>query len=146
MQHSERGQSVDAKAAKPDLWIERDSALHLIAGRRVSDGRVVFPMPQGGEAENYTPLELPPTGALWSFTVQRFQPKSPFVGATTAPFAPYAVGYVEFPGLVIVEGRIVIDDFENLKIGMPMRVVTDQLVSADSARTIFAFSTADAIQ
>lgn len=95
----------------------------LIGGRRRSDGKYAFPMPQGALAAQYDTVELASEGLLWSFTVQRFRPKTPFLGAEDAgPFVPYAVGYVELPGQIIVEGRIRTDDLSSLKIGMPMRL------------------------
>jgi len=97
---------------------------HLIGGRRKSDGRVVFPKPQGSEGEDYEPVRLAHEGLLWSFTVQRFRPKSPpYAGAEDeASFKPYALGYVELPGQVIVESRIETEDFTALTVGMPMRL------------------------
>ncbi len=101
-----------------------DGTPHLIGGRRKSDGRMVFPNPQGSEAANYDPVRLSPEGRLWSFTVQRFRPKSPpYAGAEDdRSFTPYALGYVELAGQVIVESRIEIDDFAALSVGMPMRL------------------------
>jgi uncharacterized protein len=97
---------------------------HLIGGRRKSDGRMVFPKPQGSEAEGYEPVRLSPEGRLWSFTVQRFRPKSPpYAGADDeSSFKPYALGYVELAGQVIVESRIETEDFASLSVGMPMRL------------------------
>lgn len=133
--------TVSGAGAPPGLWVERGDGVHLIAARRRSDQRVAFPMPDGAEAAHYARLELPPRGLLWSFTVQRFSPKAPFIGASAQQsFAPYAVGYVEFPELVIVEGRIVIDDFAKLEIGMPMRVTLEMVGSDQLARQIFAFA------
>jgi len=99
-------------------------AARLIGGRRKSDGRIVFPQPTGAEAENYEPVRLSPEGRLWSFTVQRFRPKSPpYAGDDDEKsFRPYALGYVELPGEVIVESRIETNDFAALKIGAPMRL------------------------
>jgi len=97
---------------------------HLLAGRRKRDGRMVFPLPRGAESELYEPVTLDNTGRLWSFTIQRFRPKSPpYVGADDeATFMPFAVGYVELANQVIVESRIEVDNFARLKIGMAMRL------------------------
>ena len=93
----------------------------LLGGRRRADGKVVFPLPQGDGAEAYDAVELPTRGALWSFTVQRFRPKPPYAGpGDERSFAPYAVGYVELPGALIVESRLETPDFERLRVGMPM--------------------------
>lgn len=114
----------------------------LIGGRRRSDGRVRFPMPTGAAAELYDPLELAPEGRLWSFTVQRFRPKSPpYAGSEDEnAFKPYAVGYVELAAQVIVEGRIETDDFAGLRIGEPMCVDLAPFATADHGdRLIYIF-------
>ena len=105
----------------------------LIGGRRKSDGRIVFPIPRGVEAQKYDSVKLSPEGKLWSFTVQRFRPKSPpYAGADDEKsFQPFAIGYVELPGQVIVETRIEVDNFARLKIGMPMRLAVVPFVRAD---------------
>ena len=101
-----------------------DGVPHLIGGRRKADGRMVFPKPAGSEGQNYDAVRLSPQGTLWSFTVQRFRPKSPpYAGADDEKsFRPYALGYVELPGQVIVESRIDTADFAALRIGAPMRL------------------------
>src|ERR1044071_9339392 len=87
------------------LFEEIDGTPRLIGARRKSDGRMVFPAPSGPEAALYDRTPLSAEGVLWSFTVQRFRPKSPpYAGADDeATFSPYALGYVELPGEVIVE-------------------------------------------
>ncbi len=99
-----------------------DGAPRLLGGRRKSDGKYAFPLPQGGEAALYDPVELASEGTLWSYTVQRFRPKTPYAGPDAAAFQPYAVGYVELPGQIIVESHIATDDFNALKIGLPVRL------------------------
>src|SRR5437868_1076867 len=106
------------------LFEMADGAPRLIGGRRKSDGRMVFPNPTGPESRNYDPVRLSPEGRLWSFTVQRFRPKSPpYAGVEDeASFQPYALGYVELPGEVIVESRIEAADLAALQVGAPMRL------------------------
>ncbi|MDQ0466913.1 putative OB-fold protein [Caulobacter ginsengisoli] len=101
-----------------------DGAPRLIGGRRKRDGITVFPMPAGPEGRLYDPVRLSAEGTLWSFTVQRFRPKSPpYAGADDeASFRPFAIGYVELPGEVIVESRLEVDDFAALRVGLPMRL------------------------
>ena len=115
---------MTAQAVAEGLYVMRDGAPRLIAARRKVDGRMRFPMPTGPDATLYDSVELAAEGILWSYTVQRFRPKTPpYVGADDeASFTPFAVGYVEFPGQVIVEGRILVDDPLSLRIGQPMRV------------------------
>lgn len=120
------------------LFTLTDDGPRLIAGRRKADGRVRFPMPSGAGADLYEPLELAAEGRLWSFTVQRFRPKSPpYSGAEDERgFKPYAVGYVELEGQVIVEGRIETEDFAGLRIGMPMRVDVAPFATSDQGERL----------
>lgn len=106
----------------PGLVSGEGSSARLIGGKRRQGGEIVFPLPTGPEAERYDSVELATVGILWSFTIQRFRPKHPFDGeGDDASFTPYAVGYVELPGQVIVEARLATSDFTSLRIGMPMR-------------------------
>jgi uncharacterized OB-fold protein len=63
---------------------------------------------------------LPRTGTLWSFTVQGFRPKEPYIGPED--FEPYGVGYVDLHGHVIVEARLIEADVDILSIGAPMEL------------------------
>jgi uncharacterized OB-fold protein len=52
-------------------------------------------------------MELPRRGVVWTWTVQRFEPKPPYV-APPGGFAPFAVGYVDL-GEVLVESLLLGD-------------------------------------
>ena len=85
-------------------------------------------------------VELPTAGVLWSWTVQRFAPKSPpYDGITGDAFEPYGVGYVDL-GSVIVESRLV-GDLSALRVGAPMRLVAEPF-AADGTVT-YAFTPAE---
>jgi uncharacterized OB-fold protein len=77
-------------------------------------------------------------GTLWSFTVQGFRPKPPYVGPE--PFEPYGVGYVELPGEVIVEARLTVSDPEQLQIGMPMRLVLEAFRHDEQGNDVVTFA------
>ena len=113
----------------------------LIGGRRKSDGQLVFPLPCGPEQDLYEPTSLGREGHLWSFTVQRFRPKSPpYAGVDDeTSFKPYAVGYVELPGEIIVESRIEVDDPSRLTVGMPMRMVLAPFHGSGGLMATYAF-------
>lgn len=65
---------------------------------------------------------LPPRGRIWSWTIQRFRPNTPpYIGP--AHFEPFAIGYVELPGAVIVEARLVGIAFDAIRIGMEVETV-----------------------
>jgi uncharacterized OB-fold protein len=88
----------------------------LIGGRDRQTARVMFPCPPGDGCE---PVALGREGRLWSFTVQRFRPKSPpYKGPES--FSPWILGYVELPGEVIVEARLVDVDPADVRIGMAL--------------------------
>jgi hypothetical protein len=111
--------------------------LRLIAARNRKTGQLVFPSP--GESESFDAVELPARGVLWSYTVQRFAPKSPPY-RSDAPFTPFAVGYVELPGALIVEARLVDVPFDQLRVGLPVELTTFILRSDETGEILmFAF-------
>jgi uncharacterized OB-fold protein len=87
---------------------------------------------------------LPGRGTLWTFTTQDFRPPSPpYDGAdTAATFQPYALGYVELSGEVMVEARLTESDPARLSIGQPMRLaIVPYSVSPDGTEIMtFAFA------
>lgn len=91
----------------------------LVGGRDRETGRIVFPCPEGGA---YEPVALGRNGTLWSYTIQRFRPKTPPYAGPEA-FRPWVVAYVELPNETIVEARLVDAAFEDIRIGMPLRLV-----------------------
>ncbi|MGC6331530.1 Zn-ribbon domain-containing OB-fold protein [Rhizorhabdus sp. FW153] len=95
-----------------------EASPRLIGGRNRNSGRIVFPCPPGAEFE---PWPLAREGRLWSFTVQRYRPKSPPYAGPEA-FRPWIVGYVELPGEVIVESRVVNIGFDEVQIGMELEL------------------------
>ncbi len=101
----------------------------LIGGRDRDSNRIVFPCP---ENERYEPVPLKREGTLWSFTVQRFRPKTPpYAGPES--FQPWAIGYVELPGQTIVEARIANVDFEDIEIGMKLKLTAVPLDPEDNS-------------
>ena len=129
-------------AVAEGIFVERGDGPRLIAGRRKDSGEMRFPIPRGADAALYDAVELQGEGKLWSFTVQRFRPKTPpYIGADDdKSFVPYAVGYVEFEGQVIAEGRILTSDFSTLKIGQTMKVEVETFpTSTRGAVATYAF-------
>ena len=111
----------------------------LIGGRDHETGRIVFPMPVGGDAERFDPVPLRRDGTIWSWTIQRFAPKSPpYVG--TLPFEPFALAYVELPGEVIVESRLTGFAFDALDCGLPVRLTTIPFGTAPDGATLTTFA------
>lgn len=104
------------------------AAAPALLGSRCRDcGRATFPAQASCPACCGTRVaveELPRRGTLWSWTVQRHMPKSPYASdETPASFRPFGLGYVELPGAVRVEARLTENDPGKLRIGMPMELV-----------------------
>ena len=119
----------------------------LIGARCASCGLVGFPAGTaclrcgGTEAAQ---VLLPDRGTLWTFTTQDFRPPSPpYDGADTAQtFRPYALGYVELAGEVMVEARLTEPDPARLAIGQPMQLaIVPYSVTQDGVEIMtFAFA------
>lgn len=112
----------------------------LIAARDRQTGEVRFPFPEGREGERFEAIRLPRTGSLWSWTVQRFAPKPPFLIDPHKAFVPYGVGYVQLGDVLIVEGRILADDFDALALGQPMRVTTEAFASSEAGEPLVTYA------
>lgn len=105
------------RAIAPRLFTDENPP-RLVGGRDRQSGRIVFPCPEGSDYETY-PLKR--EGTLWSFTVQRYRPKSPPFAGPEA-FAPWAVGYVELPDETIVEARLAHVALDAIHIGMALEL------------------------
>lgn len=73
----------------------------------------------GGPAD---PAVLRGTGRLWTWTVQRYAPKSPPYQAPPGGFEPFALGYVELADGVRVAAVLDVHDLDDIRIGMPLTV------------------------
>ncbi|WP_405136515.1 Zn-ribbon domain-containing OB-fold protein [Nocardia sp. NBC_01388] len=84
-----------------------------------SDGVIYFPA-RPGEPER----KLGRRGTLWGFTTQQFRPPSPPYDGNDTPktFVPYAIGYVQLPGELLVQARLTESDPARLSIGQQMEL------------------------
>ncbi|WP_409329622.1 Zn-ribbon domain-containing OB-fold protein [Trujillonella humicola] len=100
----------------------------LLAGSRCPDcGTLSFPAARSCPRcmrSSVEPVELPDRGTVWTWTVQGFPPKPPYV-PPPGGFVPFPVGYVDLGG-VLVEGRLVADP-AGLEIGLPVHLVLEQV-------------------
>ncbi len=109
-----------------------------LAGSRCTTCRTVqFPVAGqcahcAGEAVEV--IDLPTTGRVWTWTVQRFAPKAPYV-PPPGGFTSYAVGYVDL-GEVLVESRLAYD-LERTRPGIGDEVA---LVSAPAHGAHFTYA------
>lgn len=117
---------------------DREGDVALLAGRDRMTGAIAFPLPD--DEDRFETVTLPREGRLWSWTVQRFRPKSPPYAGPEA-FEPYAVGYVALGEALIVEGRLTGAPIDQFAIDMPMTLVAQAFTRMDGeVRTTFAFA------
>jgi uncharacterized OB-fold protein len=123
-----------------DLMEFAPDGVRLVAGRRRSDGKFAFPLPGGPAGADYERVTLDRIGLLWSWTIQRFCPKSPpYAGGDAASFRPFAIGYVEIPGQIIVEARL-LAAFDSLHLGMRMVVDTVPIWTAADRSEMISYA------
>lgn len=104
----------------------------LIGGRDHVSGRIVFPCPPN---DRFEPWPLGREGRLWSYTIQRYRPKTPPYAGPEA-FRPWPVAYVELPGETIVEARLAHVDFDAIRIGMELELTQIPLDPDDPATVL----------
>jgi uncharacterized OB-fold protein len=122
-----------------------DTNPHLIGGKHRDSWRIVFPRPSGQEGRLYDEIALSPTGTVWSWTVQRFRPKSPpYVGPEA--FEPFALGYVELPAQTIVQARLTGLEPAAWRVGMQVRLVVLPVAHDADGTTVLSYAFAPAIR
>jgi uncharacterized OB-fold protein len=127
---------MPARPIAPDV-LTTEQPLRLIGGRHRASGRMVFPLPQ--DKASYERVELPPRGTLWSYTVQRFPPKSPPYRGE-GPFQPFGLGYVELPGALIVASRLTEIDDTELRLGLPVELTTTVLRHDEDGTAVYTYA------
>jgi uncharacterized OB-fold protein len=134
----------------PDLFTSTDGTMRLRASICRACATLTFPAQSSCNncaGTDVAEAALAERGTLWGFTVQRFVPKSPFIGADRAESAPYAVGYVELADVegrstILVESRIVTDDFAELSVGLALEMQLEALPADGDTVWTFAFEPA----
>lgn len=110
---------------EPDIFSWPSDSPRLMGEQCRDCSNITFPpagsCPKcGGTAQES--IELKTEGTLWTWTSQEFPPKNLRDYNDPELFKPYYLGYVELPGQVRVETRLLIDSCSKIKIGMPMKL------------------------
>ncbi len=112
----------------------------LLGSRCEQCRTVVFPAARSCpkcSGATMAPHALADRGTVWTWTVQAFAPKAPYLPPPDG-FAPFPVGYVDL-GDVIVEGHLLVDR-ERLEIGLPVRLVLEPVVARGGDIVTYAFA------
>jgi uncharacterized OB-fold protein len=132
----------DLEPIAPDLIAGTAGEPVLLGSECRRCGTVAFPRQHSCPrctSDDVGERRLARRGTLWTWTVQRFRPKSPpYAGVEGDDFEPYGVGYVELPGEVRVEARLTESDPSRLRIGMEMELTLVPAPGQDEKVT-FAF-------
>lgn len=133
------------------LFVDGSTGERSLAGSVCLDcATVTFPAQASCPKCTGTDVErspLPTTGRLWAYTVQRFAPKPPFLGADGRTFTPYVVGYVNLDDRVLVESRVVGVDPEGLSVDMPLELTLEPIhEDADGIVLTFAFAPSTTVE
>ncbi|MFV0511016.1 MAG: Zn-ribbon domain-containing OB-fold protein [Shewanella algae] len=111
-------------AINPELFDWPSDSPALKASQCQHCGTLAFPQSKSCMAcgsEEVAVRELPASGSLWTYTVQRFMPKSPYNSdETPKTYRPYGIGYVELGGAIRVETRIPLEEGAELALDTPM--------------------------
>jgi uncharacterized OB-fold protein len=133
------------------LFTWPDERPRLIGSRHRETGVISFPADEsGGDVEE---LLLSRIGTLFTWTTQEFVPPAPPYTGDTDPgsFTPYAVGYVELPEGILIEGRLTESDPDRLAIGQEMELVlvpfrTEPGTAGEPGREVVTFGFAPAAE
>jgi uncharacterized OB-fold protein len=111
---------------------------HLLGNRCTTCSTYVFP-PRATycpsptcTSDTFELVPLSQTGTVWSYTDNQYQPPPPYV-PTSDPFTPFAVVAVslEKEGMVVMGQAAAGVTIEDLRVGMPVRLVIEILFADD---------------
>ncbi len=138
---------TSAQIIGDELLVHDSAGPRLIGSRCRACGAVTFPQQDSCRrctGDDVAEHRLARTGTLWGFTIQGFPPKEPYMASADLPFRPYGVGYVELDGEVLVESRLVADDWRALTVGMPMELVVVPFHENDDGTPVMTYAFAPA--
>ena len=125
---------------------DESTPLRLIGSECTACGLVSFPAASDcvrcASTESKERL-LADRGTLWTYTTQDFRPPSPPYDGPEA-FEPYAVGYIELPGELLVEARLTEPAPDRLRIGQDMRLTLVPYRVQDDGTEVMTFAFAPA--
>jgi uncharacterized protein len=122
-------ETIDTTDQRRQLIDTSNGEPHLVGSACGECSTQTFPAQSGCPrcgSNSVSEVALARTGSVWTWTVQRFAPKAPYLAS--APYEPFALAYVDL-GTVKVESRLRGKSIDDWHIGDPVRVVIDPTVS-----------------
>ena len=89
---------------------------------------------EGGSVEQ---AEFGPTGTVWSYARQDYEPPSPVKFDT--PFEPYSMAIVDLDDGLRVLGRLLVDDSSTVEVGMKVELVLAPLAHDEEGRQLICW-------
>ena len=133
------GTPANDKPKSPAIegWHTMDAKPHLLGTQCVACGTYFFPKQTSFcrnpacDSTQFNEVELSRRGHIWSYTNACYKPPAPFVAAE--PFEPYAIAAVQLEKeQMVVLGQVIKGvNVEDLKVGMPVELVLEQLHETD---------------
>lgn len=131
-------------AIKEGLFSWPSSSPELLGSRCRNCGETAFPAQADCRSCSGSDTEIVGIGnrgTLWSWTIQTFMPKTPYLSdETPETFRPYGVGYVEMPCGLRVESRLHENTPEQLEIGMEMELVIEKFRTDENGDDVMIFA------
>ncbi|WP_187276407.1 Zn-ribbon domain-containing OB-fold protein [Parahaliea maris] len=130
------------KPIDPGLLTGLPSKPSLLGSRCTACGEHFFPVQKGCancSSDDLQTVDLGSRGTLWTWTVQRFAPKPPYLGDPNS-FEAYGVGYVEMPSGVKVESRLLGLGEDDWTIGMAMQLELEPVVVQGGATDLVTYA------
>lgn len=116
---------------------------HLIVSRCKSCGTVSFPKSpvcrnvQCKDKANVDEARLGRRGTLMSYTQICYPPLPPYMAPD--PFIPFAVGEVRFPEGIAIIGQMTGCEYEDLKVGMKVEMVTEKIFDDENGNEVITW-------
>jgi len=129
---------------KDDLFAEPLEPVDRVrlAGSRCRDCEEVFLGRPGGcescGSLNLEPVALSDEGVLYTYTVLHAPLRGDYKGPRD-PFQPLGIGLVELPEGCRIMAPLTVNDPQQLKIDMPMRLIVDTLYTDKDGNEVLAF-------
>lgn len=133
--------SPNAVPIAPGLYQERDDGVYLLGSRCTGCQHHYFPRAlncRNPACRNKAVVDalIGPSGTLYSYTLQAYQPPALF---RMNPWQPYVIGLVDLPQGLRVMGMMTGCKPQEVHIGMPVRLTTEALYHDEQGHAVLTY-------